>query len=334
MRHESVLQVQRRTARMPSLHPRFSTTPSYHVSDGKSETNARKSFQNPSDRPKNKSQDTESPVKMRMPLIAHHQATTVVHPGKGALDAPALGIDEEIEGKMTLFGTRLSGAGGALASAGVERNDRGDPTPSQRSSEGGTGKTFVGHHPTGTLTRTPASLRHPHRIHQGVGGLVLPLLRRMQRHRQRQAVAIADYPQPRAVAPPAPPGSSTPFLAGTKLPSRNACAHSSLPCASNCPNNVCQIRSHVPSASHCCNRRQQVAYAPYARGRSAQAHPVLSTYRMPLSVCRSLARGLPRPRRRFGSSGSITAHWSSVNSCLLIPLFYFFHLIFEIASCQ
>jgi hypothetical protein len=31
-------------------------------------------------------------------------------------------------------------------------------------------------------------------------------------------------------------------------------------------------------------------------------------------------RGRPRARGFLGMSGSITAHWSSVRSCLLIPL--------------
>jgi hypothetical protein len=36
-----------------------------------------------------------------------------------------------------------------------------------------------------------------------------------------------------------------PFLAGTKLPSRKACAHASLPWASSWLRQVRQIRSHV-----------------------------------------------------------------------------------------
>jgi hypothetical protein len=113
--------------------------------------------------------------------------------------------------------------------------------------------------------------------------------------------------------------SRPPFLAGTKLPSRNACAHSILLWASNSPSRVRQIRSQVSLALHSLRRRQHVVGEPYSRGMSSQAQPVLSTCKMPLRLLRSSARGRPRLVCFLGMSGSITVHCSSVSSCLLMP---------------
>jgi hypothetical protein len=83
------------------------------------------------------------------------------------------------------------------------------------------------------------------------------------------------------------------------------------------PNRARQINSQVPSSDHWLNRRQQVVDDPYSAGISCHAQPVLRMYRMPFSVRRSSARGRPGPGLRLGISGSITAHCSSVRSCLL-----------------
>lgn len=76
-------------------------------------------------------------------------------------------------------------------------------------------------------------------------------------------------------------------------------------------------RCHPPASGRA--RRQQVLGAPYRRGISCQRHPDRSTCRIPLSVVRSSAQGLPR-RLRAGSRGATTAHWLSVNSaCMVKP---------------
>jgi hypothetical protein len=103
------------------------------------------------------------------------------------------------------------------------------------------------------------------------------------------------------------------FLAGTKLPSRNAWLQSSLPRWSSVPRNANQMRSHTPCSCHSWSRRWQVERLPYFGGKSFQRAPERSIQRMPLRVRRSSARGLPRPLCA-GSNGSISAHWSSRSS--------------------
>src|SRR5690606_11268081 len=109
-----------------------------------------------------------------------------------------------------------------------------------------------------------------------------------------QAAAIDHHHHFRAFTDLRLAYSIAPFLAGTTLPSKMACAHSSFPSVSSWLRKVRQIRSHVPSSDHSFNRRQQVLSEPYSRGRSSQAHPVFSTYRMPFKVRRSSLRGRPR----------------------------------------
>ncbi len=137
-----------------------------------------------------------------------------------------------------------------------------------------------------------------------------------------QATAAIDYRHHfRAFADLRLACSIAPFLAGAKLPSRRACAHSSLPAASRWLREVRQIRSHVPSSDHAFNRRQHVLSEPYSRGRSSQVQPVFSTYKTPFNDRRSSLWGRPCFACLLGMSGSITAHCSSVKSCLLMPLF-------------
>ena len=113
--------------------------------------------------------------------------------------------------------------------------------------------------------------------------------------------------------------AKTPFLAGTKYPSRHASAHSLLPWASNRLNNARQIRSHVPCLDQAQKRHQQVAGEPSPCCTSSRVYPVFNRQRMPLSVVRSSLRFRPGPDRCFGIKGSITAQGSAVASYRLLP---------------
>jgi hypothetical protein len=54
-------------------------------------------------------------------------------------------------------------------------------------------------------------------------------------------------------------------------------SQSTRPCASSCPRNARQTRSHTPCVSHCCSRRQHVDGLGYSDGRSRHRAPVFKT---------------------------------------------------------
>ena len=138
---------------------------------------------------------------------------------------------------------------------------------------------------------------------------------------QRNTLTVSQYHPLCAFAALGFADSGAPFLAGAKLPSRNASSHRSNPSASKVPNNVLQARNHTPCSSHCLSRRQHVEGDGYSAGRNRHAAPVCKTHRMPSKHPRLDAHGRPRlsfRRRGFGNSGSINSHCWSVNSLCLV----------------
>ncbi len=75
-------------------------------------------------------------------------------------------------------------------------------------------------------------------------------------------MTTALVPLPRLVLP-----TPFPFLAGTKLPSKNALAHSSFSRSSGRASNLRQMCAQVPSSSHAFSLRQQVAEELYSEAR-------------------------------------------------------------------
>lgn len=130
---------------------------------------------------------------------------------------------------------------------------------------------------------------------------------------QGQSCAFGHQVNRAAFAFPAIGNVLSPFLAGTKLPSRKAWLQSNFPCWSKAPRKVSQICSHTPWSCHPWRRRWQVEGAPYLLGRSRHLAPERSIQRMPLMVRRSSALGRPR-FLGGGSNGAITSHWSSRRS--------------------
>src|ERR671917_573929 len=110
----------------------------------------------------------------------------------------------------------------------------------------------------------------------------------------------------------------TPFLPGTKLPSRKASFQSNLAWASKVLRNFSRMPSQTPWSCHSWSRRWQVDRLPYLGGKSFQRAPDLSTHRIPFRVRRSSARGLPL-LLGFGSSGAISSHCWSPNSSSITP---------------
>lgn len=122
------------------------------------------------------------------------------------------------------------------------------------------------------------------------------------------------------------PGRFAPLLAGTLAESSDARDQSSLSASARRWSRVWCKRSHTPTCCQSRSRRQQVIPLPQPSscGSISQAIPLLSTNSMPVNAARSLMRGRPPLGLdgSWGSSGSITAHSSSLASGLLIPPIY------------
>lgn len=252
---------------------------------------------------------------MQVTIIAHDQTTAIIHPTEATLDFPALTV--------ACSGTQRTTALRLLAFAPFKGGDRRlDTTTTQLAPKVRTIIGFVSHQFLWTGLGTPAFARNRDGLQRRFRQREFMGLGTGHMQANRQTAALDDRHDLRAFANLGLAYAIAPFLAGTKLPSKKACVHSSFRSASSWPRKVRQIRSHVPSSDHSFSRRQQVLSEPYSRGKSSHAHPVFSTYRMPFNVWRSSLRGRPRLLVFFGMSGSITAHCSSVRSCLLMPRFY------------
>jgi hypothetical protein len=83
---------------------------------------------------------------------------------------------------------------------------------------------------------------------------------------QRQAITFGHQMNRATFALMAIGDIFSPFLAGTKLPSRKAWLQSSLPCWSSVLRNANLMRSHTPSFCHSWSRRWQVERLPYFGG--------------------------------------------------------------------
>jgi hypothetical protein len=246
------------------------------------------------------------------PLIAHDQPPTVIHPPEAALHFPAVTV-------VRTCTDRVPALGMAPWPACKRGDSRLDAPPTQIPAEGLTIVGSISDQFLGPRAWTPSSTRH---VDHGQGGFRQRALVRLctcDMQPDRQTLAISYDHDFRTLADLRPPDAGPPAFAGTKLPSRKACAHSSLLCASSWLNSCRQTPSQVPSAVQTCKRRQQVVGDPYARGTSSQVKSVFSTHRIPFRVCRSSARLRPCPGDGFGISGWMTAHCSSVSSWRLIP---------------
>jgi hypothetical protein len=163
---------------------------------------------------------------------------------------------------------------------------------------------FVGSRASGSFLGTPLRSRDPHPVHYFQPHSDPGHIGRCQQICQGQTITFGQQMDRAALALPAIGDILSPFLAGTKLPSRNAWRQSNLPCWSSRPKKVSQIRSQTPCSCHSWRRRWQVERLPYLGGKSFQRAPDLSTQRMPLRVRRSSTRCLPL-RFGSGSNGSI-----------------------------
>ena len=138
-----------------------------------------------------------------------------------------------------------------------------------------------------------------------------------QPNSQRKTLTVDQYHPLRSLAALGFTDSFAPFFAGAKLPSRNASSHLSRLSSSSAPSRARHAFNHTSCFCHCMSRRQQVDGEGNLSGRNRHAAPVCRTQRIPSKQARFEAQGRPRlSRLRFGSGsrGSISFHWSSVNS--------------------
>jgi hypothetical protein len=175
-------------------------------------------------------------------FIAHDQAPAVIHPAKAALDLPALAITHaRFDGAAALRLAPLAAFNG--------REGRLDAPAAQALAEGLAVVRSVRHQFLRPRSWTTASLRHAHRRQGGIHHRTLVRLGTINVQADRQALASGHNHPRRALADCGLTDASPPFFAGTKLPSKNACAHSSVPWACSWLSKVRQICSQVPSAA-------------------------------------------------------------------------------------
>jgi hypothetical protein len=240
-----------------------------------------------------------------VPVIASDQPPPVVQPAVAPLHLPAT-----FAGLMDLPRTaRPTAAIGPFPT----RDGRLHPPASQLLSEIRAVVALVSCQAGRTLLGTAFWPGHAHLVYHLQPYSDLSHVSCTHQKGQGQAVSFSQQMDGAAFAFPAIGDVLSPFLAGTKLPSRKAWLQSSLPCWSKAPRKVSQICSHTPCSCHSWRRRWQVERLPHSLGRSFQRAPERNTQRMPLRVLRSSALG--RPRFFWdGSSGTINSYWSSRRS--------------------
>ena len=239
-------------------------------------------------------------------LPSNQQSAIVSHPGKAALDFEASFVSLAVGGHRpaALLAPRL----GTTA----WWNTCFDATLSQALAKGAAVISAIRQQLGRTRFDLPAAASHAHALQRLSGQFDFGRRGAVEMKADGEAVSIGDQHPLGAFTFLGFTYSCAPFLAGTKLPSRNACAHSSLSPASSEANTARQMSSHTPASSQTLRRRHAVVGEPNSRGKSSQRQPVRSTYKIALSVWRSSARGRPI-RLGKGKSGSITCHCSSFN---------------------
>lgn len=191
-------------------------------------------------------------------FIAHAQPPTVIHPPETAFDLPALAITWPGLDRRPPF--RF-----APLAAFKGRDGRLDAPAAQALAEGLAVIGSVRHQCFRSSAWAAASLRHAPRGQGRLHQLALMGWGTLHVHAHRPALALGPHHHLRARADVGLADAGPPVVAGTNLPSKNACAHSSLPWAFSWLSKARQLCSQVPSAAQFRKRRQHVAGEPYVR---------------------------------------------------------------------
>src|SRR3974377_1547441 len=138
----------------------------------------------------------------------------------------------------------------------------------------------------------------------------------LHRYGERKTVASGDSDDFRALAAARGADGKPPFLALAKVPSTNASSRFSCPRWCSFRAKRCSASSNCPLRTHCWNRRWQVWKGGFFSGTPRHCAPVPKIHSTPFNTARVSCQGRPRwsTRRRGRSTGSTTAHCSSVSS--------------------
>lgn len=241
-------------------------------------------------------------------LVADRQAAVAGEPSEGALDHPAIA-------PQPLAGVDLAPRD--------TRNDAAQPT--------GTAAAamiigFVGVQLCRAVPRsaTPPAANRGNGIEQALERQMIVEIRCTHISNERNAAPLDHQVLLRARAAlvgGVRPGVLAPLLAGSDLESSTTRLQLSRPERSSRSSSLRCSRSHTPRRCHSRKRRQHVTPEPHPSSGGSADHgaPVARMNRMPRKASRSATRGRPplRLRRRLGSSGSTSAHNSSLTSALM-----------------
>ncbi len=247
-------------------------------------------------------------------FIAHEQAAVAVEPGEVALHDPAL-ASQPLTRVDAFAGDTWDDAAAAerspVATGGIAQ----------------VGMQFVGPS-AGTTGPAMGLLERRDGVDQALQDRALIHVGRRAERGQWCAVSIGDemvMGARFAAVGRVRPHFGSPFLtplAGIREASALARRQSILPASARCWSNTWCNRSQTPARCQTRKRFQSVMpQHPNSCGKYSQGMPVLSTKIMPVSATRFDTGGCPRvPGERVGgSSGSTTAHSSSLTSGLVIP---------------
>jgi hypothetical protein len=215
--------------------------------------------------------DEERPERREVALVAHQQPSEVPQPGEGPLHPPTLRVARtdihRTPSPRTFPRTSFVGWDGRLDAL------RAQPPPEALAIV-----SFVSDQLFRSLPRpAPSSSGHPHRLERWYGQLHFVAISTRKLGTNRKPIGVRDEHNLGTLTPLGLADAGSPFLAGTKLPSKNALAHPILPCSSSAASKLRHTRSQVPSSCHALSLLQQVTGEPYSRGTSSQRHPVRST---------------------------------------------------------
>lgn len=241
--------------------------------------------------------------------MSNQQSTETAKPGKGALNLPTMTTSSQPSPvfEATSFGPPPI------------RQDRNDAAVVEPRAQALAVVSAVTDEAIRILARPAATdTRHANRFQRRLDERDFGRGRRGDMYSQRKTLAVDHHHPLRTLAALGFSDVRAPFFAEANEPSTNACSHRMRPRASSWPRKARHMRSHVPSSSHCRNRRQQVDPLGYPSGTSRHRAPVFNTQRMPSTTSRLLTRGRPPrgDRRGRGRCGSILAHCASVSDTL------------------
>jgi hypothetical protein len=172
-------------------------------------------------------------------LMAHDQSPVAIHPAAASLDLPFMVVVGTSAGQSFMPGT--------MPLTARERRHRGrDAPPAQMLVEGSVTVRLVRDQLPGPCAWATSPLRRLHGRRYWLGQQAFMRFRAIYRQSHGQAIAVHNPQNFRAFAHLGFANAKVPPFAGAKCPSRNVCAHSISPWASNRLNNTRQIRSHGP----------------------------------------------------------------------------------------